>query len=98
VGPFQAVTTAPTGAKSVCHSHVIDLYSRRVLGWALATHLRAELVCDALSMAVATRGGRVDGVVFHSDRGFQYTSRAFRRLCVRPSLAVCLHSASSADV
>jgi putative transposase len=60
---------------------VIDLYSRRVIGWALATHLRADLVCAALQMAVATRGGRVDGVVFHSDRGCQYTSRAFRRLC-----------------
>lgn len=62
---------------------VIDLYSRRVLGWALADHLRADLVCDALSMAVATRGGRVDGVVFHSDRGCQYTSGQFRRLCIR---------------
>ncbi len=62
---------------------VIDLYSRRVIGWALADHLRAELVCDALTMAVATRGGQVAGVVFHSDRGCQYTSRQFRRLCVR---------------
>jgi putative transposase len=62
---------------------VIDLYSRRVIGWALATHLRADLVCDALAMAVASRGGRVDGVVFHSDRGCQYTSRQFRRLCAR---------------
>jgi transposase InsO family protein len=49
---------------------VIDLYSRRVIGWALAEHLRAELVCDALKMAIAaTRGGRVDGVVFHSESG-----------------------------
>jgi putative transposase len=62
---------------------VIDLYSRRVIGWSMATHLRAELVCDALSMAIATRGGHVDGVVFHSDRGCQYTSRQFRRLCAR---------------
>jgi putative transposase len=62
---------------------VIDLYSRRVIGWALADHLRAGLVCDALSMAVATRGGHVDGVIFHSDRGCQYTSRQFRRLCAR---------------
>lgn len=62
---------------------VIDLYSRRVIGWALADHMRAELVCDALRMAVATRGGHVDGVVFHSDRGCQYTSRAFRRVCAR---------------
>ena len=48
---------------------VLDVFSRRVIGWALATHLRAELVCDALRMAVATRGGNVAGVIFHSDRG-----------------------------
>src|SRR5207244_2517895 len=47
---------------------VLDVFSRRVIGWALATHLRAELVCDALRMAVATRGGSVAGVIFHSDR------------------------------
>src|SRR5947207_1069698 len=50
---------------------VLDVFSRRVIGWALATHLRAELVCDALRMAVATRGGNVAGVSFHSDRGCQ---------------------------
>jgi transposase InsO family protein len=62
---------------------VIDLFSRRVIGWALAPHMRAELACDALTMAVATRGGRVDGVIFHSDRGSQYTSSEFRALCER---------------
>jgi putative transposase len=62
---------------------VIDLYSRRVIGWALADHLRASLVGDALEMAVARRGGHVDGVVFHSDRGCQYTSSEFAQLCVR---------------
>ena len=60
---------------------VIDLYSRRVIGWALAEHLRASLVGDALEMAVATRGGHVDGVIFHSDRGCQYTSAEFAQLC-----------------
>ena len=60
---------------------VLDVFSRRVIGWALATHLRASLVCDALRMAVATRGGRVAGVIFHSDRGCQYTSAEFRALC-----------------
>ena len=60
---------------------VIDLYSRRVIGWALADHLRASLVGDALEMAVATRGGHVDGVIFHSDRGCQYTSSEFAQLC-----------------
>ena len=48
---------------------VLDVFSRRVIGWALADHLRASLVCAALRMAVATRGGYVAGVIFHSDRG-----------------------------
>jgi putative transposase len=50
---------------------VIDVFSRRVLGFALADHMRASLVCDALEMAVATRGGHITGVIFHSDRGSQ---------------------------
>ena len=50
---------------------VLDVFSRRVIGWALADHLRASLACDALRMAVATRGGTVRGVIFHSDRGCQ---------------------------
>jgi transposase InsO family protein len=57
------------------------VFSRRVIGWAMAEHLRAELVCAALRMAVATRGGAVAGVIFHTDRGSQYTSAEFRALC-----------------
>jgi transposase InsO family protein len=60
---------------------VIDLCSRRVIGWSMATHMRAELVCDALRMAVANRGGDVSGVIFHSDRGSQYTSGEFGEVC-----------------
>ena len=60
---------------------VIDVFSRRVIGFSLANHMRASLVCDALTMAVATRGGNVAGVIFHSDRGSQYTSAEFRALC-----------------
>jgi putative transposase len=55
---------------------VIDLASRRVVGWAVADHMRTELVEDALSMAFATRHP-AEGVIFHSDRGCQYTSRDF---------------------
>lgn len=65
---------------------VIDLYSRRVIGWAAAEHMRTGLVADALTMAVATRGGYVSGVVFHSDRGSQYTSAAFGELCGRHNI------------
>jgi transposase InsO family protein len=61
---------------------VIDLYSRRVIGWSAAPHMRTSLVSNALEMAVATRGGSVEpGVVFHTDRGSQYTSQAFGDLC-----------------
>ena len=60
---------------------VIDVFSRRVIGFSLAGHMRASLVCDAFKMAVATRGGDVDGVIFHSDRGSPYTSAEFRALC-----------------
>jgi putative transposase len=49
---------------------VIDLGSRRVVGWAMADHLRADLVCDALRMAIHQRLPR-PGLIFHSDRGSQ---------------------------
>jgi transposase InsO family protein len=55
---------------------VIDLSSRKVVGWALADHMRTELVEDALSMAFTTRRPAA-GVIFHSDRGCQYTSKDF---------------------
>jgi putative transposase len=58
---------------------VIDLASRRVVGWALADHMRTELVEDALTMAFARRDPE-QGVIFHSDRGCQYTSRDFADL------------------
>ncbi|MCX5233380.1 IS3 family transposase [Streptomyces sp. NBC_00233] len=59
---------------------VIDICSRRVLGWSMATHMPTELVIDALKMAVAARGCRVDGVIFHADRGSQYTSATFSQV------------------
>jgi len=61
---------------------VIDLASRRVVGWAIADHMRAELVCAALRMAIAQRRPR-PGLIFHSDRGSQYTSKQFTRLLAR---------------
>ncbi len=58
---------------------VIDLSSRRVVGWAMADHMRAELTCDALRMAIDARRPS-PGLIFHSDRGTQYTSAEYRRL------------------
>jgi transposase InsO family protein len=58
---------------------VIDLASRRVVGWSMADHMRTELVADALRMAVAARRPE-PGLIFHSDRGTQYTSVEFTEL------------------
>jgi transposase InsO family protein len=58
---------------------VIDLASRRVVGWSMADHMRSELVADALRMAVAARQPE-PGLIFHSDRGTQYTSTEFTDL------------------
>jgi transposase InsO family protein len=60
---------------------VIDVYSRRVVGWQLTSHMRASLVCDALKMAVSTRQRGADvQLVHHSDRGSQYTSIDFAQV------------------
>jgi putative transposase len=75
------ITYLHTGEGWLYLATVIDLFSRRVIGWAAADHMRTELVADALTMAVTTRGGHVAGVVFHSDRGSVYTSRTFGELC-----------------
>ena len=54
-------------------STVIDLCTKEVVGWAMADHMRASLVCDSLTMA-ANHRPMIDGAIFHSDRGCQYTS------------------------
>ncbi|MFG2526037.1 IS3 family transposase [Streptomyces sp. NPDC048527] len=59
---------------------VLDCFSRKVVGWSMADHMRTDLVADALRMAASTRG-RLDGAVFHADHGAQYGSRAFAGLC-----------------
>jgi putative transposase len=59
----------------VFFAFVIDAYSRKIVGWQLATHMRADLVLDALKMALGQRGGGADvELIHHSDRGSQYTS------------------------
>ncbi|WNM31762.1 IS3 family transposase [Streptomyces sp. Li-HN-5-11] len=62
---------------------VIDLFSRRLLGYAMGARHDAELVVASLHMAAATRGGDVKGVIFHSHRGSEYVSRRFKRACRR---------------
>ncbi|MFI5770965.1 IS3 family transposase [Streptomyces sp. NPDC051658] len=75
------ITYVQVGAAWLYLACVIDIRSRRVLGWSMAPRMRAELVIDALQVAVATRGRDVTGVIFHADRGSHYTSAAFAQVC-----------------
>jgi putative transposase len=91
-GPDQLwvadITYIPTWAGFLYLAVVLDAWSRRIVGWAMASHLRTELVLDALNMALTQR--RPGNVIHHSDQGCQYTSFAFGRRCatmgVRPSM------------
>src|SRR5687768_8275540 len=91
-GPNQLwvadITYIPTWAGFLYLAVVLDVWSRRIVGWAMATHLRSELVLDALNMAVAQR--KPGAVIHHSDQGCQYTSIGFGLRCreagVRPSM------------
>jgi len=64
---------------------VIDLYSRKVVGWAIADNMRAKLVTDAIEMAIGRRNIE-PGLIFHSDRGSQYSSKAVRRIVERDAM------------
>ena len=74
------ITYIPTGEGWMYLATVLDLGSRRLLGYSMATHMRTELVSDALKMAAGVRGGLTAGIIFHSDRGSQYMSGDFGRL------------------
>jgi transposase InsO family protein len=74
---------------------VIDLYSRRLIGFAIGEHCKASLVCDALRMAIATRGGQIAGVIMHTDRGSQYTAAAFVGLCERHGIVQSMSRSGS---
>jgi transposase InsO family protein len=74
------VTYIPTGEGWLYLASVLDLGSRRLLGYSMAEHMRTELVADALRMAAGTRGGATAGVIFHGDRGSQYLSGQYRQL------------------
>jgi putative transposase len=82
------ITYIPTWAGFLYLSVVIDAWSRRVVGWAMGTTLKSDLVLDALNMALEQR--RPKDVIHHSDQGCQYTSIAFGLRCgemgVRPSM------------
>jgi len=82
------ITYLPVGDGEFLYlATVIDLCSRRLAGWSIAGHMRTELVIDALEAAARTRGGSLDGAVFHSDHGAQYTSADFAAACARLGVA-----------
>lgn len=81
------ITYIPTAEGWLYLASVLDLGSRRVVGYAMDERMPAELVARALEMAVDIRGGDVAGMIFHHDRGSQYLSREFRDLCDRLGVA-----------
>lgn len=82
------ITYVPTWAGFLYLAVVLDAFSRRIVGWAMGNNLKAQLVLDALNMAIAQR--KPHDVIHHSDQGSQYTSVAFGLRCkeadVRPSM------------
>jgi putative transposase len=82
------MTYIPTPAGFLYLAVVLDVWSRKIVGWAMSSRLHTQVVLDALEMAVEQR--RPDGVIHHSDQGCQYTSIEFGRRCreahVRPSM------------
>lgn len=74
------ITYIATGEGWLYLASVLDLGSRRLLGYSMADNMRTELVADALTMAIGERAGNVAGVIFHGDRGSQYMSHDYRDL------------------
>ena len=85
------ITYLPTRAGFCYLAAITDAWSRRVVGWSMATHLRTELITAALDMAIVRRRPG-DGLVHHSDRGSQYTSLAFGRRLREAGIAASMGS------
>jgi putative transposase len=85
------ITELPTRSGSCYLASIVDAFSRRVVGWSMATHMRTELVTAALDMAVARRRPG-EGLVHHSDHGSQYTSLAFGRRLRESGIAASMGS------
>ena len=85
------ITYVPTWAGFLYLAVVLDVFSRRIVGWAMADHLRTELVLSALDMALWTRRP-APGVIHHSDHGCQYTSVAFGSRCHQEGIVPSLGS------
>jgi putative transposase len=89
-------TDVPTDEGVLYLDSVLDMGSRRILGFALGEHHDAALAYGALVMAVAVRGGQVPGVIFHTDRGSEYTAGVFRAACGRLGISQSMGRPGSA--
>lgn len=87
------ITFIPTSNGWLYLAIVIDLCSRRVVGWSLADHMRSDLVLDALRQALQTRSAK--GAIFHSDRGSQYGSTLFRSALAQAGLRQSMSARSN---
>ena len=85
------ITYVSTWEGFVYLAHVQDLFSRRIVGWSMADHLRSELVISALEMALARRRPS-PGLVHHSDQGCQYTAVLFANRCAKAGIEVSMGS------
>jgi putative transposase len=83
------ITYIPTGEGFLYLAGVMDLCSRKIIGWSMAEHMRAELVCDALNMALAARKPGAD-LLHHSDRGVQYACGEYQRLLAARGITVSM--------
>jgi putative transposase len=81
------ITYIPTGEGWLYVASVLDLGSRRLLGYSMADHMRTELVADALKMAAGARNALTAGIIFHGDRGSQYLSGEYRQLLAELEMA-----------
>lgn len=90
------VTMIRTGEGPLYLATVLDLFSRRLLGYATSTHHDAELTTASLQMAATVRGGQVDGVIFHSDRGSEYTAADYAAVCDRLGVVQSMGRVASA--
>ena len=89
-------TEIPTGEGTLHLASVLDMGSRRIVGFALSEHHDAALAYGSLAMAVAVRGGQVGGVVLHTDGGSEYTAGLFRAACARVGIRQSMGRAGSA--
>ena len=89
-------TEIKTGEGKLYLASVLDMASRRVLGFALGEHHDAALAYGALAMAVAVRGGQVPGVIMHTDQGSEYTAGLVRQACARLGISQSMGRPGSA--